>query len=268
LGGFAVKSARVIWPFAGSIAVLLAASLVTLNAGPAARKSCLAKPRGKFLIVLDVGHTPKEPGATSARGVSEYYFNLELAKRIETELKTAGFTASRVLKIEKPGAAGLRQRPELANKWKADLFLSIHHDSVQPSYLLPWEFENKQLKYSDEFSGYSLFISEKNGSFKESTRFATAIADQMRSSGRAFTTHHALDVPGERRKLIDETRGVYQYDELAVLRMTKMPAVLLEAGVIVNREEEELVSQASYREMVAKAVTAGVETFCNPLRSG
>jgi N-acetylmuramoyl-L-alanine amidase len=261
------RSAHAIVPLTGGIALLVAASLVSLNADPLASKSCLAKPREKFRIVLDVGHTPKEPGATSARGVSELHFNLALVPHIEKELRAAGFSAIRVLRIVKPGAAGLRQRPELANKWKADLFVSIHHDSVQPSYLLPWDFEGKQLRYSDEFSGYSLFVSKQNGAFDESLRLAAAIANQLKSRERNFTTHHALDVPGERRKLIDDTRGIYQYDELAVLRLTKMPALLLEAGVIVNRAEEELVGQASYRDLVAKAVTAGVETFCTPRKS-
>jgi N-acetylmuramoyl-L-alanine amidase len=259
-----VPFSRVLRPVAGSMGVLLVASLAALNAGPADTKSCLAKPRAKFLIVLDVGHTPKEPGATSARGVSEYYFNLELAKRIESELKTAGFSAVRILKIEKPGPAGLKQRPELANRWKADLFLSIHHDAVQSSYLVPWQFDGKTLKYSDEFSGYSLFSSQKNGSFDESNRFAAALADQLRAAGRDFTKHHSFDIAGERRAFIDETRGIYRYDELAVLRLTKMPAVLFEAGVIVNRQDEELVASAAYRDMVAKAVGAAVDAFCQP----
>jgi N-acetylmuramoyl-L-alanine amidase len=41
-----------------------------------------------------------------------------------------------------------------------------------------------------------------------------------------------------RRKLVDATAGVYRYDQLIVLRRTRMPAVLLEAGSIVDRQEE------------------------------
>jgi N-acetylmuramoyl-L-alanine amidase len=248
---------------AGSIVVLLVASLAAL-ADPVPPKTCLAKPRSKFLIVLDVGHTPREPGALSARGVSEYNFNLALATRIEKELRTAGFSAARVLKIVKPGSAGLKERPDLANRWKADLFLSIHHDSVQPSYLLPWQFNGKRLNYSDEFSGYSLFLSRKNGGFPESARFATALADQLRAAGRSFTRHHSFDLPGERRTFIDEERGIYRYDELAVLRLTTMPAILFEAGVIVNRQDEELAASAAYRDTVATAFSAALDAFCQP----
>jgi len=253
--------------FAVGLGALLAAPLLTVDARESGAAACLGKPRNRFLIVLDVGHTPKEPGATSARGVPEYLFNLELGRRVEKELKSAGFAATRLLTIQRTGASGLRERPELANKWKADLFVSIHHDSVQPSYLQPWEFEGKQRRYSDEFSGYSLFVSKENASFNESVRLAAAIADQLRAAGRDFTRHHSFDVPGERREFIDEARGIYRYDGLAVLRMTKMPAVLVEAGVIVNRADEELVRQESYRDMVARAVTAAVQGFCEPPRS-
>ena len=47
--------------------------------------------RSKFRIVLDVGHTALSEGATSARNVAEFVFNLRLAQRIEEKLKSEGF---------------------------------------------------------------------------------------------------------------------------------------------------------------------------------
>src|SRR5215217_1054900 len=54
----------------------------------------------KFRIVLDVGHTAESEGATSARNVSEFVFNLRLAKRIEEKLKAEGFTQTKLLLTE------------------------------------------------------------------------------------------------------------------------------------------------------------------------
>jgi N-acetylmuramoyl-L-alanine amidase len=64
------------------------------------------------------------------------------------------------------------------------------------------------------------------------------------------------------RQLIDAEAGVYRYDQLIVLRKTRMPAVLLEAGSIVNREEELLLDSPERQALIAMAVTDAVEAFC------
>jgi N-acetylmuramoyl-L-alanine amidase len=52
------------------------------------------------------------------------------------------------------------------------------------------------------------------------------------------------------------------YDNLAVLYESRMPAVLFEAGMIVNRGEEQVLSSPARRSTVAKAVAGAVERFC------
>ena len=65
-----------------------------------------------------------------------------------------------------------------------------------------------------------------------------------------------------RRELLDAVAGVYRYDQLIVLRDTRMPAVLLEAGSIVNRDEELELGTAERRALISAAVAAAVEEFC------
>jgi N-acetylmuramoyl-L-alanine amidase len=65
-----------------------------------------------------------------------------------------------------------------------------------------------------------------------------------------------------RHELIDAGSGVYRYDQLIVLKETHMPAVLLEAGSIVNRQEELQLASPERRSIVGKAVAAAVEDFC------
>src|SRR5262245_21114437 len=94
-----------------------------------------AKPAGhgcepaKFRIVLDVGHTAKSEGAMSARNVPEFNFNLHLAERIEGKLKSEGFAAAKLMVTEGKARPSLATRVAAANNSKADLLLSIHHDS-------------------------------------------------------------------------------------------------------------------------------------------
>ena len=86
-----------------------------------------------FRVIIDVGHTEKVPGATSARGVPEFVFNLNLARRIEERLFAAGFQRSVLLITEGPSRQGLADRVKRAKELAADLFLSIHHDFLPPT---------------------------------------------------------------------------------------------------------------------------------------
>ena len=67
---------------------------------------------------------------------------------------------------------------------------------------------------------------------------------------------------GRRRQLLDGDAGVYRFDELIVLRKTQMPAVLLEAGSIINRDEEAAMATPERQAVIAAAVTEAVRGFC------
>jgi N-acetylmuramoyl-L-alanine amidase len=63
--------------------------------------------------------------------------------------------------------------------------------------------------------------------------------------------------------LLNKETGVYSYDQLVVLRSTRMPAVLLEAGSIINRDEELKMDSAERRDIISSGVTAAVKVFCD-----
>jgi N-acetylmuramoyl-L-alanine amidase len=78
-----------------------------------------------------------------------------------------------------------------------------------------------------------------------------------------YTPHYTLPLMGRyRHELIDEEAGAYRYDHVIVLHSVHMPAVLLEAGSIINRQEELELATPERRLMVAEAITAAVEEFC------
>ena len=195
--------------------------------------------RATFRVVIDVGHTAQVPGAISARGVPEFVFNLSLAERVEEQLLAAGFRRSVLLVTEGPARKSLVKRVKRANALAADLFLSIHHDSVPHKLLEKWEFEGEQRNFSDRFKGHSIFISDDNSDRAGSLLFARLLGGQLRKRGLKYTPHYTDPIMGNRQRLlIDAQAGVYRYDQLIVLKDTGMPAVLLEAGSIINREEE------------------------------
>ena len=219
--------------------------------------------RAAFRIVVDVGHTAGVPGAKSARGYDEYDFNLRLAKEIEQALLDAGFARSILLVTAEGRRIGLFQRTAKANSIPADLFLSIHHDSVPDRFMETWEYEGSRHQFSDRFKGHSLFVSYDNGDFRGSLLFGHLLGLQLRARGLQYTPHYVEKFMGHRqRQLVDTEAGVYRYDQLIVLKSTHMPAVLLEAGSIINRDEELAMGEPQRRARISAAVTDAVTAFC------
>jgi N-acetylmuramoyl-L-alanine amidase len=226
-----------------------------------ARQHDSACSREHFKIALDVGHTIEAPGATSARGVKEYVLNLRLAKEIAKTLGDSGFQMHLVV-VQGATRAQLFKRVQRANALGVDLFVSIHHNDVQDRYKEKWTHAGESRFYSDRFAGHSLFVSRANPKPAESLAFGGLLGIELKAQGLAYSRHHLEDVAGERRELLDPAAGVYRDDNLIVLARTKMPAVLLEAGIIVNRAEELLLETPEHRGRIAQAMLAAGSRFC------
>jgi N-acetylmuramoyl-L-alanine amidase len=219
--------------------------------------------RAAFRTVVDVGHTADVPGASSARGATEYDFNLRLAQQINKDLRAAGFGRTVLMVSTEPPTAGLYKRAARINDLKADLLLSVHHDAVPDSFLETWQFEGQEQHFNDRFPGHSLFISNDNADPRGSLAFGRLLGNALKARGLRYTPHYTEKFMGNRRReLVDAQAGVYRYDQLIVLKHTRMPAVLLEAGSIVNRDEELLLATPERHALVGAAVVEAVDAFC------
>ena len=233
---------------------------VTCGVPASAQDSTVCIPES-FAVAVDVGHTAAAPGATSARGVPEYSFNRFLAAAVLQNLVDAGFVRS-FLVWDGDGVRRLEDRPRIARERGAKLFVSIHHDSVQPRYLSSWQVDGNRQSYSDRFSGFAVFYSAGSARPSESEYLASALGLALVYAGFTPSTHHAEMIPGEGRPTINQKIGLYRYDGLVVLREAAMPALLLEAGVIVHRDEELLMVDPQVARRQAAAVVRAVRMVC------
>jgi len=196
-------------------------------------------------VAVDVGHYAAEPGVISASGRPEFEYNLALAGQVRAGLEAAG------LKVRLIGERGdyafLHHRTRDAAG--ADLFVSIHHDSVK----------ERLLPRAAEFSGFSLFISRANGDPAKSLACASAIGARLRAAGFTPSRYHADAELGESRPFADEANGVHWYDNLAVGKTARMPSVLVEAGVIVNPAEDARMRDPQVQARIAAAVVEGTK---------
>lgn len=230
-------------PFATAVLAGLALGLV------AGFDSGLAGAATAPSIAVDVGHTLEAPGAISARGRSEFEFNRELAVRVVEGLRSRGFEVGLINadgRIE-----SLRARPQAAAG--AGFLLSIHHDSVNAHELRSWTWAGRLRDYNDDFAGHSLFVSRDNPDTARSILCARVIGARLQRMG--FEPTHKN---GRRRAYADPVHAVHYYDGLAVLRHARMPAVLFEAGVIKNRDEELLLRDPARQARMADGIATAL----------
>lgn len=205
-------------------------------------------------IALDIGHSFNKPGATGASGVREFDLNRRLARAVASHFDRAGI---RYRLIGDDGNMDvLARRTEAARNDR--LFLSLHHDAILPAWM----------DRAGEFSGYSLFVSRKNPRLKESLACAKELGAKLMAAGFNPSRYHALPVKGENRPFADEPRGVHYYDDLVVLKTAGQPAVLIEAGVIVNPQDEQRVTGGYGRQRLAEAIASGAAECLSLLEIG
>lgn len=201
------------------------------------------------VVAVDVGHTLAAHGATSARGRGEFAFNRDLAREVAAALIARGIAAHLV--NDDGRIATLQDRPKAVPD--ADFFISIHHDSVSQHQLRPWTWQGQTLDYNDEFAGHSLFVSHDNPAPADSLMCASAIGARLQRMGFVPTDKNARS-----RAWADPANTVHWYDNLVVLYRTTLPAVLFEAGVIKNRDEELKLRDPAYQRRMADGIATGI----------
>ena len=218
---------------------------------------------GDFRIAIDIGHTENSPGAISARGVPEHLFNKNIGTLLHKKLLGDRRFKGSFLINETADDLSLIARADIANRQGAALFVSIHHDSVEPKDLSYWLYQGNLLAHCDKFTGYSIFYSEENGSPLNSLIFAVVLRSEMLRNGFCPTLHHAEKFTGGDKDLIDRTRGIYKYNKLVVLKSTNMPAVLFECGLIKNKYEELQLSNAKYQHKIIDALFNAIKIYAS-----
>ena len=223
------------------------------------------RPDGRRIVALDIGHTRAQPGAISASGVPEFEFNRRIVELIHAQLAGSKVVEPVIINPEgKP--ITLTERTRRAALAGASLFLAVHHDSANDKYLQTQEVSGKKQFYSDKFEGYGVFISKKNPDFDSSLAFARVLGAALEQS-LPFASHHSEAIRGENRPILDSERGIYEYDDLIVLKSALMPAALVECGVIINREQDVLLRQPAMQKIIAGSIADAIEKYFTPKKA-
>lgn len=222
----------------------------------------------KKIIVLDPGHGGKDPGAIGAYGKTyEKNITLAMGKELKAILEKKGYKVylTRSTDIFIP----LRQRVRIAQKHKADLFMSIHADSAL----------NRNAK------GLSVYTLSETASDKEAAALAERenkvdiiggvdfsenskeINDILISLSQTDSRNKSSKFAGymvqEMRKSVKLVSNSHRFAGFAVLKAPDIPSALLEMGYLSNKQEEKLLKQSSYRKKMASSVSVAIDKYFN-----
>ena len=181
------------------------------------------------IIIIDPGHGGKDPGAISKNGTKEKDVNLQISFKTKKLLENLGYNV--LMTREDDTYIGIYDRADFANKANADLFISFHANASGRDTSI----NGVEVLYCPAYKG--------DKEEEEQYPFAKSILDfYLKGTGA-------------------NNRGIKQRADLPVVRMTKMPAVLLEVGYLTNEEEEKLIIDDKYQDKISDSVVKGIENY-------
>ena len=227
----------------------------------------------KFIVVLDAGHGGNDPG-NIGNGYREKTIALNVVKEIRNELLKINDIRV-ILTRDKDVLINLWKRGEIANKAKADLFISIHCDSHSSNAYGAGTFvlglhankrnfdvakrENAVISlednYRERYNGFDV-------NSEESVLGLTLLQEE--NLDKSFLL--AADIQQNFSKnLKRKNRGVKQAG-FVVLHQTYMPSVLIELGFLTNKNEGKFLNSKSGQQKMAKEIARSIKKYYNQLK--
>jgi N-acetylmuramoyl-L-alanine amidase len=196
-------------------------------------------------IVLDPGHGGFDKGAISSYGYEKDYA-LDVARQLRPLLQAKGFRV--ILTRESDVFVPLEVRAQIANKTTDSIFVSLHFNatdrdpSATGSEIYSLTPRGAPSTYEDNLTFASINIQNGTDEDVASVELSSCIY------------HSLVGQIGEFDRGIKRAR-------FAVLRLTKIPAVLLEPGFLTERGESRLIASSEWRRKLAEAICAGIDNF-------
>ena len=224
---------------------------------------------GRFKIVVDPGHGGIDGGASGVRGAIEKDITLAVAKQIRTELEKSGnFDVE--LTREEDVFVSLRQRVDFTRRAHADLFISIHADSLSQRYVRGSTVYTLSKKASDNLSA-RLAESENLSdlvaglALPEEEDVVTDILVELTARETIrFSRHFSGILTASLKNHINLIKNPQRYAAFGVLKAPEVPSILLELGYLSNKQDEKLMRSEKWQAKVAQSVGVAVTKFFKP----
>ena len=221
----------------------------------------------KPMIVIDPGHGGIDPGAIGADERREKDVVLAIAQDLRDSLLKSGRYRVEMTR-NKDTFISLKDRVHFARTKKADLFISIHADSIHRTdvrgssvYTLSKESSDAQTaklaekeNSADLIAGVDLSVEDEQIAFILGDFLMTETLNQS----KFFANTLVASMKDANVSVLDNT---HRYAGFAVLKAPDIPSVLVEAGFMSNKKESRLLTQKEHRQKITGALNDGIDAY-------
>lgn len=249
-----------------------------LAAGPAAPRSQAAalafpapphkprEPKAKKVIVIDPGHGGVDPGALGTSGTYEKDVTLKVAFAMRDALEKAG-RYKVILTRDRDIFLQLRERVAIARDAGADLFVSIHADTLKNARIRGLSVYTLSEKASD--SEAALLAERENKAdviagidlSKESSEVSNILIDLAQREAMNQSARFAGALIKGLSPSTPLLPNTHRFAGFAVLKAPDVPSVLIELGFLSNKQDELALTQARHREKLAASMVGAVDAY-------
>lgn len=227
----------------------------------------------KPLILIDPGHGGIDPGAVGINSLLEKSIVLEVARRIEKRLKaTARYRVA--MTRDRDVFLSLDQRVKISSELGADLFVSLHADSLESKtfatqvrgatvYTLSERASDEQARLMAEkenASDQAAGIDSSTFSI-ENAEVRSILFDLMKRETSNFSTDFSNLLLARLKQSVSVSRDPQRSAAFRVLKQTRAPSVLIELGYLSNEADAKLMRQAEWQGKVAQSIVAAIDAF-------
>ncbi len=221
----------------------------------------------KPIIVIDPGHGGQDPGAIASNGAKEKDVTLATAKELKSQLEATGRYIVHLTRANDTFIK-LQDRVKIARRHNADLFISLHADSIdKPNvsgasiYTLSNTASDAQTaklaareNQADLIAGVDLSHEDKEVA---NILIDLAMRDTMNQS-KFFANNMVSHIDRKGIRLLERP---HRFAGFAVLKAPDIPSVLVEIGFMSNKNEVSKLATPEYRKKIAGAISNGIDTY-------
>ncbi|MEP9389413.1 N-acetylmuramoyl-L-alanine amidase [Mesorhizobium sp. KR9-304] len=220
----------------------------------------------RFTIVIDPGHGGIDGGAAGPGGTVEKDITLTFAAELRDKLRADG-RYNVFMTREKDDFLRLDDRVRIAREHEADLFISIHADTIRLKgirgatvYTVSEKASDAEAQaladrenLSDQLAGIAVE--------EEDQQVADILIDLIKRETHSFSMRFARSLVGELSTTVGLINNPHRFAGFKVLKAPDVPSVLVELGYLSNAKDEEQLKNADWRAKAATSISKAIELF-------